>query len=216
MHMYHSWGSQNAWLRQITSQNRLFVHRETGARASASPTTTGSGSRATTARVSGQVRLVDGVNPDTVWTWNAIGKRRGALEAADDAPEAGEAFLLNHVISELAARASGRRRSNADPVTGQAAWFDLRVQRAPMRRCGDGGRAAAIRGAKTPTGLAAAPSRRSLRRAVPPPARGDAMTSLPPPTEKKLGLVIDLDTCVGCHACATSCKEWNTGGQWRR
>jgi Fe-S-cluster-containing dehydrogenase component len=29
---------------------------------------------------------------------------------------------------------------------------------------------------------------------------------------KKLGLVIDLDTCVGCHACAVSCKEWNSGG----
>jgi len=28
----------------------------------------------------------------------------------------------------------------------------------------------------------------------------------------KLGLVIDLDTCVGCHACAVNCKEWNTGG----
>ena len=38
------------------------------------------------------------------------------------------------------------------------------------------------------------------------------MTSLPAPTAKKLGLVIDLDTCVGCQACATSCKEWNTGG----
>lgn len=38
------------------------------------------------------------------------------------------------------------------------------------------------------------------------------MTSLPPPSPKKLGLVIDLDTCVGCHACATSCKEWNAGG----
>ncbi|WP_319004023.1 4Fe-4S dicluster domain-containing protein [Luteimonas panaciterrae] len=38
------------------------------------------------------------------------------------------------------------------------------------------------------------------------------MTSLPPPSKKKLGLVIDLDTCVGCHACATSCKEWNAGG----
>src|SRR5690606_20710494 len=38
------------------------------------------------------------------------------------------------------------------------------------------------------------------------------MTQLPPPSKKKLGLVIDLDTCVGCHACATSCKEWNAGG----
>jgi len=38
------------------------------------------------------------------------------------------------------------------------------------------------------------------------------MTSLPAPGGKKLGLVIDLDTCVGCQACATSCKEWNTQG----
>ena len=35
---------------------------------------------------------------------------------------------------------------------------------------------------------------------------------LPPPSAKKLGLVIDLDTCVGCHACAVACKEWNAGG----
>jgi len=28
----------------------------------------------------------------------------------------------------------------------------------------------------------------------------------------RLGLVIDLDTCVGCHACATACKQWNTSG----
>ena len=38
------------------------------------------------------------------------------------------------------------------------------------------------------------------------------MTSLPAPSATKLGLVIDLDTCVGCQACATSCKEWNTQG----
>ncbi len=38
------------------------------------------------------------------------------------------------------------------------------------------------------------------------------MTSLPASTDRKLGLVIDLDTCVGCHACVVSCKEWNTGG----
>ena len=36
------------------------------------------------------------------------------------------------------------------------------------------------------------------------------MTSLPDKTERKLGLVIDLDTCVGCHACVISCKGWNT------
>ena len=39
------------------------------------------------------------------------------------------------------------------------------------------------------------------------------MTSLPEPGPRKLGLVIDLDTCVGCHACAVACKSWNTGGQ---
>jgi Fe-S-cluster-containing dehydrogenase component len=38
------------------------------------------------------------------------------------------------------------------------------------------------------------------------------MTQLPSTTDKKLGLVIDLDTCVGCQACVTSCKQWNSGG----
>ena len=36
------------------------------------------------------------------------------------------------------------------------------------------------------------------------------MTKMPSTTEKKLGLVIDLDTCVGCHGCVTACKGWNT------
>ena len=36
------------------------------------------------------------------------------------------------------------------------------------------------------------------------------MTTLPQTTQRKLGLVIDLDTCVGCHACVINCKEWNT------
>ncbi|MSO75463.1 MAG: 4Fe-4S dicluster domain-containing protein [Alphaproteobacteria bacterium] len=39
------------------------------------------------------------------------------------------------------------------------------------------------------------------------------MTALPAANSgKKLGLVIDLDTCVGCHACAVNCKQWNSGG----
>ena len=28
----------------------------------------------------------------------------------------------------------------------------------------------------------------------------------------QLALVIDLNACEGCHACVTSCKEWNTSG----
>jgi len=35
------------------------------------------------------------------------------------------------------------------------------------------------------------------------------MTALPGQTDRKLGLVIDLDTCVGCHACVVACKGWN-------
>ncbi len=38
------------------------------------------------------------------------------------------------------------------------------------------------------------------------------MTALPQSTAKKLGLVIDLDTCVGCQACVTACKGWNDSG----
>ena len=38
------------------------------------------------------------------------------------------------------------------------------------------------------------------------------MTGLPATPPRQLGLVIDLDTCVGCHACAVACKQWNAGG----
>ena len=125
--MYHSWGSQNAWLRQITAENRLYMQR---ARASslgiadddwvwiASPI----------GRVKAQVRLMEGCNPDTVWTWNAIGRRAGAFGLSPQAPEATRGFLLNHLIAELLpAREGGYRFSNSDPITGQAAWYDLRV-----------------------------------------------------------------------------------------
>ena len=80
-------------------------------------------------KVRGQVRLMDGVNANTVWTWNAIGKRAGAWNLSPDSPEATKGFLLNHLISELLPRREGGHRySNSDPVTGQAAWYDLRVK----------------------------------------------------------------------------------------
>ena len=38
-------------------------------------------------------------------------------------------FLLNHLIKELLpAKGDGQRWSNSDPITGQAAWFDLKVK----------------------------------------------------------------------------------------
>ena len=60
-----------------------------------------------------RARLMDGVNPHTVWTWNAIGKRSGAWALDKDAPESRTGFLLNHLISEyLPADQSGSRTSN--------------------------------------------------------------------------------------------------------
>ena len=69
------------------------------------------------------------LNPNTVWTWNAIGKRKGAWALDEDAPEATKGFLLNHLMHELLPpKGDGLRWSNSDPVTGQAAWFDLKVK----------------------------------------------------------------------------------------
>ena len=128
MAMYHAWHSQNAWLRQIHGANRLYLSRETGERLGIA-TDDWVWVISHHGRVKVQVKLMEGVNPDTVWTWNAIGKRRGAWNLSEDAPESTRGFLLNHVISELLpAQPDGYRYSNSDPVTGQAAWYDLRVR----------------------------------------------------------------------------------------
>jgi hypothetical protein len=72
---------------------------------------------------------MDGVNDDTVWTWNAVGKRNGTWGLAADAPESTRGFLLNHLIGELLPeREAGLRYLNSDPITGQAAWYDLKVR----------------------------------------------------------------------------------------
>ena len=127
MAMYHSWGSQNAWLRQIHGANRLYMHHDR-AKALGIEDDDWVWITSTTGRVKAQVRLMAGVNPDTVWTWNAIGKRSGAWNLDRDASESTRGFLLNHLITELLPeQAGGYRYSNSDPVTGQAAWYDLRV-----------------------------------------------------------------------------------------
>jgi len=127
MQMYHSWHSQNAWLRQILGNNRLFVNRTIG-RALGLAEDDWVWLSSHHGRIRVPTKLMDGVNPDTVWTWNAIGKRSGAWNLAPDSPEFRKGFLLNHLISELLPLDGGYSYANADPITGQAAWYDLRVR----------------------------------------------------------------------------------------
>ncbi len=133
MFMYHSWGSQNAWLRQIATRNFLYMHPQTGNEFNiVDGEMVCVESAHSTIEV--PVRFHPGTAPGTVWTWNAIGKRKDAWKLAADAPEYTKGFLLNHVIDDLLPpRTDGYRYTNADPVTGQAAWFDLRVKIYPAR-----------------------------------------------------------------------------------
>ena len=127
MFMYHAWGSQNAWLRQITARNFLYLHPRTGA-AHGIADEDWVEVRSHNGSIRVQAKFAANVQPDTVWTWNAIGKRKRAWRLAADAPEGEKGFLLNHLISDLTPRGD---YANADPVTGQAAWFDLRVSIRP-------------------------------------------------------------------------------------
>ncbi len=128
MFMYHAWGSQNRWLRQIATRNYLYLHPAT---ADANGVDDGDWIWLVgeLGRIRVQARTHAGTAPGTVWTWNAIGKRRGAWKLGDRAPEFDDGFLLNHLIDEsLRERDGSAGYANADPVTGQAAWFDLRVR----------------------------------------------------------------------------------------
>jgi anaerobic selenocysteine-containing dehydrogenase len=128
MAMYHSWGSQNAWLRQIHGLNPLYVPTKIMNDHSLK---TGDWVKLSSIHNTIIVPVAEmaSLNENTVWTWNAIGKRKGAWALDPNAPEATKGFLLNHLIHELQpAKGDGLRWSNSDPVTGQAAWFDLKVK----------------------------------------------------------------------------------------
>ena len=127
MAMYHSWGGQNAWLRQLHGHNPLYLPT---AIMRAKGLQEGDWARVTSPHggITVPVMEMAALNPKTVWTWNAIGKRKGAWALDRDAPETTKGFLLNHLIHELLPpKGDGLRWSNSDPITGQAAWFDLKV-----------------------------------------------------------------------------------------
>ncbi len=126
--MYHSWGSMNVWLRQIHTRNPLYVP---------GPICDQHGLHdgdwvwviSNHGRIKVEVARMEAVNSSTLWTWNAIGKRGGAWALDPKSPEATKGFLLNHLINELLPpKRDGLRWSNSDPITGQAAWYDLRVR----------------------------------------------------------------------------------------
>jgi anaerobic selenocysteine-containing dehydrogenase len=133
MAMYHSWDSQNAWLRQLHSHNALHVHPAT-ARAAGVEDGATCWVESRWGRVRCRIRCSEAVEPGTVWTWNAIGKAPGAWQLPAGADESRRGFLLNHLLSATLPLAEGSV-ANADPITGQAGWYDVRVR---LRPCGPG------------------------------------------------------------------------------
>ncbi len=128
MAMYHSWDSQNAWLRQIHTYNFLYLHPSLGQKHGF-----GDGDWIWVESMHGKVRCMcrfsQAVEPGTVWTWNSIGKASGAWGLDKDANESRQGFLLNHLIAEeLPASEDGEHLSNSDPISGQAGWYDVRVR----------------------------------------------------------------------------------------
>ena len=127
MAMYHSWDSQNAWLRQIHSHNYLNLNPKTAALNGIED-----GDwiwvESMWGKVRCQCRFTEAVEPGTVWTWNAIGKAPGAWALDKNANESERGFLLNHLISEELQGKGDQTISNSDPITGQAAWYDVQVR----------------------------------------------------------------------------------------
>ena len=215
MAMYHSWDSQNAWLRQIHAHNHLYVNPGVARAAGIED-----GGWMWVESPWGKVRCMasysEAVEPGTVWTWNAIGKAAGAWNLAADANESQRGFLLNHLIADELPGADGERISNSDPVTGQAGWYDVRVriykaeadepketwpQFAPLPR--RPGRRRRVRAGRPFSQGGRSEAEDKARRRV---------CEAPAAQMTQLALVIDLNVCVGCHACVTSCKQWNTSG----
>ncbi|MGF1546919.1 MAG: molybdopterin oxidoreductase family protein [Thiotrichales bacterium] len=128
MAMYHSWDSQNAWLRQIHTHNYLYLNPQLG-KANGFKDGDWVWIESPWGKVRCMCSFSEAVEPGTVWTWNAIGKASGAWALHPKANESQKGFLLNHVITEeLPAGDEGTTISNSDPVTGQAGWYDVRVR----------------------------------------------------------------------------------------
>ncbi|MCL5116123.1 MAG: molybdopterin-dependent oxidoreductase [Firmicutes bacterium] len=124
---YHSWGSHNAWLRQLLNENPIFMN-PIKARELKLEDGQWVWIESRIGRISGKLRFSDAVEPDTVWTWNAIAKGPGSWALDPESPEVRRAVLINHIIPDRLAGANMGAFFNNDPVTGQAGWYDARVR----------------------------------------------------------------------------------------
>ena len=128
MAMYHSWDSQNAWLRQIHAHNHLFVNptgrahrRHRGRRLDVGRVAVGQGALPLQLLGGGRARHGLDVERD----------RQGIGRVASRAGRQRIAARLPAQSPDFGGIARRRRRgsmSNSDPVTGQAAWYDVRVR----------------------------------------------------------------------------------------
>ncbi len=135
MAMYHSWDSQNAWLRQIMGQNYLFMNPGR-ANALGINELDWVWVESVLSKIRVQVKFSEAVQPDTVWTWNGMGNLPGAWNLDPKAKEGTSGFLLNHLIREEIDHVDGKKISNSDPISGQAGWYDLRVSISKAREAG--------------------------------------------------------------------------------
>jgi hypothetical protein len=146
MAMYHSWDSQNAWLRQIHSHNYLQVNPLTRAWP-ASLTAAGAGSRASGGRCAAWSASARRSSRGRCGPGTRSARPMAPWQLAPAADEARKGFLLNHLSSEelrrsaAAAQTGGAPISNSDPITGQAGWYEVRVRGyGPAAGLGRGGR----------------------------------------------------------------------------
>ena len=93
MMMYHSWDSQNPWLRQIIARNFLYMNRKR-AEGMGIEDLSWVWVESRNAKIRVQVKLMEGTQENTVWTWNAIGKARGHMGVIRRCQRSHRRFLI--------------------------------------------------------------------------------------------------------------------------
>src|SRR5256885_16926170 len=76
-----------------------------------------------------QLKTMEGVEANTVWTWNAVGRQAGTAGGGENARGTPAGVLLNHFVSGVLPQRAGDERPplNTMPGTRHAPWGELRA-----------------------------------------------------------------------------------------